>query len=187
MVLLDFGLPGIKGGAAVHWVKTALPSCRVLVVTGIPINHVVFEALEAGADGFLDKEGITAKVLLGEIRAAHEGRAPLSDRARRLVLEKLQAERPNLAEWNKLTEREKEVASLLKRGLPDKEIARALNISVNTVRIHFSHIFSKLEARDRYEIQFNYGAFAKGGVRFERIRSLPIEFKMAMGIADFQL
>jgi DNA-binding NarL/FixJ family response regulator len=89
-VLLDNGLPRIRGGAAVQVVKMEIPSTRVLVVTGIPGDYVVFDALEAGADGFADKAGLTAEAFLEQIRATHEGRVPLSERARRLVVKRLQ-------------------------------------------------------------------------------------------------
>jgi DNA-binding NarL/FixJ family response regulator len=131
-VALDYALPGIRGSAAIRLIKQKVPATRILTVTGIPLTSVVFDALEAGADGFADKDALSCPRFLEIIRATHEGEAPLSIRARKLVLEKLRSERAVSLHWESLTEREKELAHLLRRGLPNKELAREKNISPET-------------------------------------------------------
>jgi DNA-binding NarL/FixJ family response regulator len=163
IVALDYGLPGIRGSAAIRLLKRQAPSVRIIVVTGIPTNDVVFDSIEAGADGFADKYGISDRIFMEAIRATHAGEAPLSMRARKLVLEKLQRDRSTAVHWDELTDREKEVAHLLKTGLPNKEIARKLDISPATIHFHMKQIFNKLHVNDRVEAQFKLWGIGGGG------------------------
>lgn len=81
VVLLDWGLPGMSGGQCLAMLKGRVPEVRVVVLTGIRHNAVVFDALLGGADGFLDKEDLPPPRLLEELREAHAGGQPLSRRA----------------------------------------------------------------------------------------------------------
>jgi DNA-binding NarL/FixJ family response regulator len=89
LVILDFGLPDMEGGECLRRLKQCLSAPRVLVLTGIPDPGVVFDSLESGADGFLDKgdRELSPSVLIQEIRAVCEGRSPLSARARSMLIE----------------------------------------------------------------------------------------------------
>jgi len=144
VVLLDYSFPGTSGAEAVRRTKVAISSGSVLVVADTRIQSVVFDALVAGADGFIDKEDLSEESLLNHIRAAREGK---------VLLERLRIECANPAMWNKLSVRERDVALLLKQGYPNKEISRELNISVRTVCTHIEHIFHKLDSHDRYDVR----------------------------------
>ena len=88
VVVLDFGLPGKKGDELLLQIKTMTPEVHVLVLTGIPDDAVLFESLETGADGFVEKrdESFSRERLSSEIREVHAGRVPLSTRARQVLL-----------------------------------------------------------------------------------------------------
>ena len=156
VVVLDFGLPGMKGDDCICIIRERCPSVRTLVLSGLPAHSVVFDCLEAGADGFLDKDDYqnNRSDLLGEIRAVYRGQAPLSARARRLALEKIRRHHPHSPAWKSLTEREREVASLLGQRLSNKEIAQQLEISPSTVKSHVKRIFERLDTHDRHDIEF---------------------------------
>lgn len=154
IVLLDLSLPGLSGAECLRCLKQRAPQARVVVLTGLPDHAVVFDSLQAGADGFLDKEEFSAQRLLQELREAHEGAHPLSRRARDLALQAFleyhaQPQKPEI-----LTEREYEVAVLMRQRLSAKEMADKLGISVHTVYAHIRNIFEKTHAHNRMDAIF---------------------------------
>jgi DNA-binding NarL/FixJ family response regulator len=158
VVLMDIRMPEMDGIEATRQI-TADPDCestRVLVLTTFDLDEYVFEALRAGASGFLLKDTEPAD-LLAAIRVVAEGEALLSPRiTSRLVAEF--AARPTPASTvdesalTLLTEREREVLALVGRGRSNAEIAEDLYVSAATAKTHVSHVMTKLNARDRAQL-----------------------------------
>ena len=151
VMLLDLQMPQMNGITAMRRIRVVRPECQVLVLTTFDEDEWVFEALKAGAVGYLLKDA-TAEQLLGAVHAAARGESPLQPSIAAKVL----------AEWSRLraggtdspgaspfTEREQEVLRLLARGAANKEIAAALFLSEGTVKNHVTRILTKLGVTDR--------------------------------------
>jgi len=154
VVLLDFALPGIRGAPCIRRILEGAPRTRILVLTGIPGDHVAFEALRAGAQGFSDKEGMTPEKLREEIRSVRAGGHPLSARARALALEAFRAYHAQPAQPQILTRREYEVALLIAEGRTNEQIAAQIGVSPYTVYTHVQNIFVKTNSHTRLEAVF---------------------------------
>jgi NarL family two-component system response regulator LiaR len=146
VVLMDLVMPGGGGVEAIRALRKARPEARVLVLTSFLDDDKVFPAVRAGAAGYLLKDVEPAE-LVRAIRTVDDGEALLHPAvAARLMEEFSETERP--AE-EALTAREREVLELIARGLPNKLIARDLEIAEKTVKTHVSSILSKLGLTDR--------------------------------------
>ncbi len=152
VVLMDIGLPGISGIEGVKKAKEIEPGIDILMLTVYEDNSVVFEALCAGACGYLVKKTPPLR-LLEAIKEVYEGGSPMSSNIARQVITLFQQnaaiEQEN--EEYKLTNREKEVLFKLSEGNNYQEIADALFISVDTVRHHIRNIYSKLHVHSQSE------------------------------------
>jgi two-component system, NarL family, response regulator LiaR len=147
VVLMDLVMPGIGGVEAIRGLREARPEARVLVLTSFLDDEKLFPAVRAGAAGYLLKDVEPAE-LVRAIRTVDDGEALLHPAvAARLMEEFAAAERPAAEEA--LTAREREVLQLIARGLPNKLIARDLEIAEKTVKTHVSSILSKLGLTDR--------------------------------------
>lgn len=153
VVLMDIRMPGMDGIAATRAVLEADPAPHVLVLTTFDLDEYVYEALRAGAGGFLLKSA-PPEQLVAAIRTIAAGEALLSPEiTRRLIGDYVSRPRPGrsaqaLAE---LTEREREVLELIGRGRSNAEIASALFITDGTVKTHVSRVLRKLDLRDRVQ------------------------------------
>jgi DNA-binding NarL/FixJ family response regulator len=157
VVVMDVRMPVLDGIAATRLITgdRSAGSPRVLILTTFDLDEYVFEALRAGASGFALKSR-PVEELLSAIRTVAAGEALLAPSVtRRLIAHFTEETRPppraprGLAE---LTERERQVLSLVARGLSNAELARTLRVSLPTVKTHVSRILTKLDARDRTQL-----------------------------------
>ena len=152
VILMDIQLPGMSGIDGIKEVKKILPETTILVLTVYDENDLVFQALCAGACGYLVKKTSPAN-LLEAIKEASEGGAPMTSHIARKVVSFFQNKgvfAPSESK-NVLTAREKEVLSGLIEGNSYKAIADSLFISVDTVRFHFRNIYKKLHVHSQSE------------------------------------
>ncbi|MBL8956111.1 MAG: response regulator transcription factor [Myxococcaceae bacterium] len=152
VVLMDLQMPVMDGVAATRSIKVKHPEARVLVLTTFDDDDHVFEALRAGAVGYLLKDSTGARLKEG-VHAAARGESFLAPAIASKVLaelSRLRAQAPvgKVAE-SPFTEREAQVLALLVRGASNKEIGGALFISEGTVKNHVTAIFGKLKVQDR--------------------------------------
>jgi DNA-binding NarL/FixJ family response regulator len=156
VVLMDVRMPQLDGLAATRAITedASLAGVRVIMVTTYELDEYVFEALRAGASGFVTKD-IRADELRDAVRVVASGQALLSPSVTRRVVDAFAA-RPSMTtapdRLRVLTDRERDVLELVARGLSNDEIARQLHVSPLTAKTHVSHILTKLGARDRAQL-----------------------------------
>jgi len=145
VVLMDLSMPVMDGIEATRRIVAAHDGAvRVVVLTSFSAREDVMAALDAGASGYLLKDAEPQELLAG-VRAAARGDAPLAPRAAREVL----SARAEGASRPELSARESEVLQLVARGLPNKRIARELQISEKTVKAHLTQVFQRIGVTDR--------------------------------------
>ena len=144
VVLMDLSMPGLDGAEATRRIRSRCPGVQVAVLTSSSDGERVWDALDAGAVGYLLKDSEPAQ-LRAAVRAVSRGESPLDPRAARSMLE---ARRPEKA-VSGLTERERQVLSLIAQGRANKQIARSLGISEPTVKAHVTSIFHRIGVTDR--------------------------------------
>jgi DNA-binding NarL/FixJ family response regulator len=143
VVLMDISMPKVDGIRATASIAQADPDVRVVMLTAFSDRDRVVSALDAGAVGYLLKDAEPDEVLEA-IRAASRGEAPLAPRAARELLAARSQER-----HADLSKREREVLGLVAEGLPNKLIARRLEISEKTVKAHLTSVFQRIGVTDR--------------------------------------
>ena len=146
VVLMDLSMPRMDGITATRALLAEAPTARVIVLTSFSESERIHDALDAGAIGYLLKDAEPEDVVRA-VRDAAAGNAPLSPRAARALLP--QNRRPGRAQSDALSAREREVLALVAAGLPNKSIARRLDISEKTVKAHLTRVFSVLGVSDR--------------------------------------
>lgn len=155
VVLMDINLPGMNGVECVRKLKAQLPQTQVMMLTVYEDTENIFNALAAGANGYLLKRTPT-KELIEAIREVHRGGSPMTTHIARLVVQSFQkpvaaAPQPAGGDLPELSEREQQVLDLLVQGLIYKEIADKLNIGYETVHTYIRRIYEKLQVRTRTE------------------------------------
>jgi DNA-binding NarL/FixJ family response regulator len=152
VVLMDIRMPELDGLEATRRILGADQSARILILTTFDLDEYVYEALRAGASGFVLKDD-PPEQLLTAIRTVAEGEALLSPGiTKRVIKQFTRISHPAPPrELEELTERELEVLRLIARGLSNAEIGRELYISDTTVKTHITHILQKLNLRDRVQ------------------------------------
>ncbi|HEX4746835.1 MAG TPA: response regulator transcription factor [Gaiellaceae bacterium] len=152
VILMDIRMPELDGLEATRRILAAEPSARVLILTTFDLDEYVYEALKAGASGFVLKDD-PPEQLIAAIRTVAGGDALLSPAVTKRVIGQFTRIRrivPPKA-FDELTSREQEVFRLVAAGLSNIEIAQELFISEATVKTHVTHILQKLELRDRVQ------------------------------------
>ncbi|HEX4863290.1 MAG TPA: response regulator transcription factor [Acidimicrobiales bacterium] len=172
IVLMDIRMPGIDGLDATRRIcsDSALNSTRVIILTTFEADEYVFEALRAGASGFLLKDTEPTD-LLSAVRVVARGDSLLSPSVTRRLIEEVLVHSPapkstTARDLEALTDREREVLGLVAAGLSNDEIATALYVSPLTAKTHVSRILTKLHARDRAQlvvIAYETGLVSPGG------------------------
>jgi DNA-binding NarL/FixJ family response regulator len=147
VILMDLLMPVMDGVTAIAAIKQAHPNIEIVAVTSFIEEDKVTSALEAGATGYLLKDA-EADAVAGAVRAAHAGEVHLDPAVARLLAQRMR-ERKAAEPIEPLTEREKEVLSLVGHGASNKEIATALFITERTARTHVSNILGKLGLQSR--------------------------------------
>jgi DNA-binding NarL/FixJ family response regulator len=150
VVLMDINLPGMNGIECVSRLRQVAPSLKIVMLTVFEENEQVFQALSAGAFGYLVKSRRPAKILEA-IREVYDGGSPMSGHIARKVVQSFQAQSAANAETETLTARELEVLRGLSRGHPYKQIAGDLGISLSTVRTYIQRIYEKLHVHSQTE------------------------------------
>lgn len=156
LVLMDIRMPGLDGLAATRQIAAdpTLSGTRIVILTTFELDEYVFEALRAGAAGFLVKDTEPVELIRG-VRAVAAGDGLLSPGVTRRVIEQFAlraASPPPRQDLASLTEREREVTALVAAGLSNDEIAQRLVVSPATAKTHVSRAMIKLGARDRAQL-----------------------------------
>jgi DNA-binding NarL/FixJ family response regulator len=144
VVLMDLVMPGGDGISAIHEVRALAPRARVLVLSSYIDEVQVFNAVQAGAAGYLLKD-VQPDDLAAAIRQVHRGLPALHPQAAALLMHRNETQLPAAH----LTQREMDVLRLIAEGFPNKEIAQRLFVSEKTVKTHVSHVLQKLGVADR--------------------------------------
>ena len=174
VVLMDVRMPDLDGIAATRELSQKVPTARVLILTTFEQDDYIFGALRAGASGFLLKR-TRPEELIAAVHTVDDGDSLLSPSVTRRVIDRMaQQPTPEFADQSKLDEltpREREVLTLVSRGLSNREIAAALFVEESTIRTHVKRILMKLDLRDR--VQAVIFAYETGMNRPRGVRPSP--------------
>ncbi len=181
VVLMDIDLPGINGIECVRYLRDKMPNTQFMILTVTDNSSKIFDALKAGATGYLLKTELPSTII-NSIVDLHNGGSPMSRDIARMVVnafhnktsdkhiadktahglpsQESPAEEPEIPTQSiastHLTDREKQILQLLSAGVRDKEIAEALNLSIFTIQTHLRSIYKKLHVRSRVEAALKY-------------------------------
>ena|ERR1700744_2359320 len=162
VVLFDINLPGMNGIECVRKLKPRLPDTQFVMVTVYEDANHIFNALSAGASGYLLKQ-TRRNELMDALKDVHAGGSPMSSQiARKVVQNFYRSETQTDGEIVELSPREREVLELLARGYLYKEIAEMLKISVQTVNTYIRRIYEKLHVRSRAQAVAKYAHLPMG-------------------------
>ncbi len=165
VVLMDINLPGMSGIECVSRLRKVAPSVKIIMLTVFEEGEQVFQALSAGAFGYLVKSNRPAKILEA-IREVYDGGSPMTGHIARKLVQTFQnhaaASVAANAETESLTSRELEVLQGLSRGHPYKEIASELGISLSTVRTYIQRIYEKLHVHSQTEAVMKFARTKQG-------------------------
>jgi DNA-binding NarL/FixJ family response regulator len=155
VVLMDINLPQMNGIECVRQLKGLIPSAQILMLTVYEDSDKIFNSLVAGASGYLLKRTPQAEIL-DAIADVHRGNSPMTGHIARKVVQYFNQRGGLGADMEKLSNREREVLDHLARGIPYKEIADSLSVSIDTIRAHIKGIYSKLHVHSRGEAVAKY-------------------------------
>ncbi|MGO9476682.1 MAG: response regulator [Limisphaerales bacterium] len=150
VVLMDINLPGMNGVECVRQLKQLIPETQIMMLTVYEDTENIFNALAAGAGGYMLKR-TSSKELLEAVQAVHSGGSPMTMHIARKVVQSFQRSAASVQTTENLSEREQQVLDLLSQGLIYKEISEKLGISYETVHTYIRRIYEKLQVRTRTE------------------------------------
>lgn len=159
VVLMDINLPGMSGVEAVRQLKPLLPQTQFVMLTVYEDADHIYNALAAGATGYLLKQTPRAE-LLRALEDVHHGGSPMTSNIARKVVQSFRQSPALATDSDGLSPREQEVLDLLARGYLYKEIAERLNISVPTVNTYVRRMYEKLHVRSRAQAVAKYARLA---------------------------
>jgi DNA-binding NarL/FixJ family response regulator len=159
VVLMDINLPGLSGIEGVRRLKPVLPDTQFLMLTVYEDTDHVFEALSAGATGYLLKQTRRAE-LLDSIKDVHAGGSPMTSNIARRVVRAFHHDESGESESAKLSQREREVLELLARGFLYKEIMDSLSLSRGTLNTYVRRIYEKHHVRSRSQAVAKFSHFS---------------------------
>jgi DNA-binding NarL/FixJ family response regulator len=160
LIVMDIGLPGLNGIEATRQILKLRPQARVLILSMHLNEEFVKQALEAGATGYVLKDA-PVNELVSALKSVADGQTHLSPPISRIVIDdyiRRTRQESVRTRYDALTAREREILQLIAEGKTNKDIARLLNVSVNTIETHRAHVMEKLDIHDlagliRYAIQ----------------------------------
>jgi len=155
VVLMDINLPEMNGVECVRRLKPLLPATQIMMLTVYENTELIFQALSAGATGYLLKQTPRGE-LLASIKDVHAGGSPMTSHIARKVVQSFRHATPMETDTTRLSPREQQVLEYLAKGFLYKEISSALNISYDTVHNHIRHIYEKLHVRSRTQAVTKY-------------------------------
>ncbi len=150
VVLMDIGLPGVSGIEGAGFLKALSPQIEILMLTVYEDEETIFDAIRAGAGGYLLKKNIPDR-LFDAINDIHRGGVPMSSAVARKVLSAFVPEKGKHDASHQLSGREREILSALVNGRSYKMVAADLDISIDTVRSHIKSIYEKLHVHSKSE------------------------------------
>lgn len=155
VVLMDIHLPGESGIACTAFLRDKMPKVQVIMLTVYKDIETIFEALKAGASGYVLKRS-DEREILNAIAEVRTGGAPMTSQVARMVVRSFSQTTSKPAETDQLSPRELEILALVAKGQSNKEVSNSLGISIGTVRIHLGHIYEKLHVHCRTEAASKY-------------------------------
>jgi DNA-binding NarL/FixJ family response regulator len=158
VVLMDINLPGISGVEGVKQLKRILPATQFVILTVYEDTDYIYNALAAGATGYLLKQ-TSKEELLSAVEDVHHGGSPMNSRIARKVVQFFRQTPASARDGEALSPREEEVLGLLARGYLFKEIASKLSVSVPTVNTYVRRVYEKLHVRSRGQAIAKYANF----------------------------
>ena len=150
IILMDIGLPNISGIEGVRTVKTHFPEVQVLMFTVFDDDEKIFDAIRAGASGYLLKKTPPVEIVEA-VRELYRGGAPMTSSIARRVIHSFQGAPSTVVEDYRLTVRENEILYSLVDGLSYKRIADKYCVSISTIRTHICNIYHKLHVNSKAE------------------------------------
>ena len=164
VVLMDINLPGKSGVDAVKKLKPALPNTQFVMLTVYEDEDHIYNALAAGATGYLLKQ-TPREELLAALQDVHQGGSPMTSNIARKIVQSFRQIPAPAAEGEALSPREEEVLDMLTQGFLFKEVADRLNISVHTVNTYVRRIYEKLHVQSRAQAVAKYAHSVGGEAR----------------------
>ena len=165
VVLMGIQSPNMSGVECTAQLKKLLPGAQVIMVTVYEDPDHIFQALRAGACGYLLKRS-TPEQIIAAIREVHQGGAPMSSEIARKVIAQFREPLETAAEVDGLSAREREVLELVAQGMNNQDIAGRLGVSVDAVRWHLKHIYLKLHVHSRTQAALKFGSSSRKAGRF---------------------
>jgi DNA-binding NarL/FixJ family response regulator len=155
VVLMDIQLPDATGVECTAKLKELLPTLQIVIVTVYEDSERIFQALRAGACGYLLKRAQPEKIITA-IQEAHEGGVPMTPEIARKVIGQFRGQAAAQQQVESLSDREREVLELVMHGLGNKAIADRLGVTIAAVKWHLQHIYEKLHVHSRTEAALKF-------------------------------